>query len=111
MPPCGGSQGAPVSAAQMRRSSPFSLVSVVTLSLASNQDGDFPQLSALHLGDGCSNLFDPRPSVRPGPREQHNDGQSSACKVLLVAHVLVGGYQQLETLGFRNIQQVSIAQL
>ena len=32
VPPCGGSQGAPVSAAQMRRSRPFSLVSVVTLS-------------------------------------------------------------------------------
>ena len=70
-----------------------------------------PQLSALHFSRGGSNLFDPRPSVRPSPREQHNDGQTPAGQVLLVPNVLVGGYQQFVTLTLRNIQQFPVAQL
>ena len=103
MPPCGD--------AQMRLSIPISLVSVVTLCLASHRDVDFPQLSGLRLSDGGSNLFGPRPGVRPSPGEQRDDGQTSACEVLLVPHVPVGGYQQIVALTLRNIQQVSVAQL
>ena len=43
----------------MRRSSPFSLVSVVTLCLVSHRDGDFLQLSGLRLSGGV-NVSDPR---------------------------------------------------
>ena len=95
----------------MRRSSPFSLVSVVTLSLASNRNGDLPKLPALRLSDGGTNVFDPRPRIGPSPGEQHDDGQSSACEVLLAPDALVGGYQQLVAFILGNIQQVSVAQL
>ena len=54
-PPCGGSQAAPVSAVQMRRSSPFSLVSVVIL---------LPLL----LGTGLSPASRRSPALRSGLR-------------------------------------------
>lgn len=72
---------------------------------------NFLHLSRLHLRYGGSNLFDPPAGVRPGSGAQHNDGQPSGPKVLLVPEVLVRGYQQLVVLALSNIQQLSVAQL
>ena len=71
---------------------------------------DFPQLSRLHALYRGSNLFDPSKSVRPRPGSQHYDSQLSACKVLLVPHILISGYQQRVAFALSNLKQLSVAQ-
>ena len=91
MPPCGGSQSAPVSAAQMRRSSPFSLVSVVTLSLSSHRDGDFPHLPWLYSLEGVADILNLWLYEEPPVRAENEQCQVSAAQVLLMRHVLICG--------------------
>ena len=68
--PAARSQAAPVSASQMRRSSPLSLVSVVTLyALASHRDVDLHRTSpGCALSYSGSNVFDPRLRCKAKPR-------------------------------------------
>ena len=96
--------------AQMRLSSPFSVVSVVTLCPVSHRDLDFAHFSGLNpfqrlSDDRCS----PRYTIPIGVH-QHHYGNSSVRQVLLVSEVLVGGDQHLETGFFGSIQQVPIRQ-
>ena len=101
----------PVSASQMRRSSPFSLVSVVTLCLVSHRDGDFPHLTGLNPVQGGADIFYPRLDIRPSVGEQDYDSQAPATEVLLVPHALVGGYHYLVAFLLSAVQQIPVAQL
>ena len=79
----------------MRRSSPFSLVSVVTLCLASHRDVDFPQLTGLYPLKGVADGFRLPRYARPCGVHQDDYGHSPIGQVLLVSDALIGGDQDL----------------
>ena len=108
MPPWRGSQAAPVSAVQMRRSSPLSLVSVVTLSFPPAVYGDFPQLAGLNPLKGGANIVDPWFDERPPIRPENDQREASARDVLLVRHVLICGNHDFIPCFFRPLQQRAI---
>jgi hypothetical protein len=88
----------------MRRSSPFSLVSVVTLCLASQRYGNFPHFTGLHPLDGVADsLRSPRYA---GPVSVHQDdhGYLPVGHILLVSDALVSGEQNFKT-GFLGLAQ------
>ena len=56
----------------------------------------------------CNHAFNIRPKRRPLRSANNHDGNSSAFEVLLVAHVFVRGYKNLEPRFFSDVQQFTI---
>ena len=73
-------------------------------------DRDFPELTGADLIEGRANLIGVQAHVRPCGGQQHHDRQPPAGEVLLVAHVLIGGDEDVIALVFSPGNQLSIAQ-
>jgi len=59
----------------------------------------------IHRGD---NKLDVRSQFRPLLLAEHNDGNLSAGKILLIAHVFVGRYQHVKTGCFSGAKQFTV---
>lgn len=60
--------------------------------------------------DRCRNLVEVQSHNRPLGSAQHDERYSAACKVLLVAHVLIGGQEYVEPGPIRFGQQIAVGQ-
>jgi len=59
---------------------------------------------------GCCNSFRVQSNNRPLRSAQHHNGYFAACKVLLIAHVFIGGKKHVETGPVRFGQQVAVGE-
>ena len=74
-------------------------------------DRDFPELPGVDLIEGRANLIGVQAHVWPCRGQQYHDRQPPSGEVLLVAHVLIGGDEDVIALVLGPSNQVSIAQL
>ena len=85
-------------AMQMSRSSPFSVVSVVTLRLFHLLDRDFSQFTGAYFVKDSANLLYTRLDIGPCRGQQDDNRQSLIYEVLLVSHILVSGDEDFVSL-------------
>lgn len=77
------------------------------------------QVWNVHLGKatwccrvhGCGDLIEVQSYTGPLRRAQHHKSYTSACKVLLVTHILIGGQKYVETGSLRRRKQIAVSRL